>query len=162
MHFACRYLAAISLIALQACAHAAPRSASQDSFTILSPRAQWMSAVGANWVPSPQQVLAARDAARVQIASDQKTLRPVGLDEYRLRDAKDILRDWNSYRVQAWGYTKRHKKIIRLSFLSPDALRDTDWRHQLVVVSDGGSAYWQADYDPATGKILWWQANAVA
>ena len=121
-----------------------------------------MSAVGANWVPSAQQVLAARDAARNQIARDLKALRPVGLDEYRLRDAKDILRDWNLYRLQAWGYTKHHKKLIRLSFLSPDVLRDTDWRHQLVVVSDGGSAYWQADYDPATGKILWWQANGVA
>ena len=160
MHLPTRYLTALSLIALQTCV--ASLASTQDTFTVLSPRAQWMSAVGAKWVPSSGQVLAARDAAKNQIARDLKTLRPVGLDEYRLRDAKDILRNWNSYRLQAWGYTKHHKKLIRLSFLRPDVLRDTDWRHQLVVVSDGGSAYWQADYDPATEKILWWQANAVA
>ena len=160
MHRAVRYLLAASVMAVHVNAEAA--APSQDTFAILSPRAKWMSAVGANWTPSAQQVLAAREEAKQRVVYDAKRLRPVGLDEWRLRDARDILHHWNSYRVQAWGYTKHRKKLIRLSFLSVDALRDTNWRQDLVVVSDGGSAFWQADYDPVTGKILWWQANAVA
>jgi hypothetical protein len=158
MHFRVHYLIVTTALAIGACAEIDSPS---DRWTILSPAARDMSVIGANWVPTPQQVLAARDAASHQITHESETLRPVGLDERRLRDAGEILQQWNSYRLQAWGYTKHHKKLIRLSFLTVDQLH-ADWRHELVVVSDGGSAFWQADYDPASGKIVWWQANAVA
>src|ERR1700676_4525056 len=158
MHLRIRYAVLTSAIALQVCADVASSSAASDTWTILSPSTRWMSDVGANWTPSAQQVIAARDAARLRINRDAKTLRPVGLDESRLRDARDILAHWPSYRLQAWGYTKHHKKLIRLSFLTLGHWDGMSWRRELISVSDGGSAFWQADYDPSTGKILWWQA----
>lgn len=160
MHFHLRCLILVAGVAIDA--YASGSSPERDTWTILSPKARDMSAMGANWTPSAQQVVAARDAAKATVALAAKTVPPVGSDEWRLRDARDITHHWKSYRLQAWGYTKHQKKLIRLNFFSIDALRDTNWRQELVVVSDGGSAFWQADYDPATGKILWWQANGVA
>jgi hypothetical protein len=160
MHYPTRCLVAAAALTIQACVDTSFEA--KDTWTILSPTTRDMSVIGANWLPSAEQVLAAREAARQRIAQDAKALPPVGRNEWRLRDARDILQHWNSYRLQAWGYTKHHKKLIRLSFLTMDQMRDTDWRHELVVLSDGGSAFWQADYDPASGKILWWEANAVA
>lgn len=133
-----------------------------DTWAILSPGGPWMSAVGSNWTPSPRQVFAARDEARRQIIRDAQSLRPAGRDKWRLADARDILKNWRSYRMQSYGHTENHKQLIRLNFVTPDQPDDGRWRRELYVVADGGSAYWQADYDPSTGRILWWQANGVA
>jgi hypothetical protein len=159
MHFHLRCLLITATLAIEACAIGS--SSAGDTWTILSPAARDMSVIGASWLPTPQQVSAAREAAKQRILHDAHALRPVGLDEWRLRDAREIVQRWNTYRLQAWGYTKHHKKLIHLSFLTLDQMH-VDWRHELVVVSDGGSAFWQAEYDPTSGKILWWQANGVA
>jgi hypothetical protein len=89
-------------------------------------------------------------------------MRPVGNAKWQL-EIHYVLNHWAGYRLQAYGITQNHKRIIRLSFLTPRTPDDARWRqNELFLVSDGGAAYWQADYDPISHSILWWQANGVA
>src|SRR5689334_1655836 len=111
MHNPARCLIAAAVLTIQACADTSFEA--KDTWTTLPPTTGDMSVIGANWLPSAEQVVAAREAARQRIAQDAKALPPVGREEWRLRDARDILQHWNSYRLQAWGYTKHHKKLIR-------------------------------------------------
>ncbi len=163
MHLVGRYLTVIFAVMLIACAATSPGTATfGDTWAILPLSAQWMSDIGANWVPSAEQVLAARDAARRRIISDTQGLGPRRLDAWHSSSAQEILHSWRSYRLQAYGHTDHGRRLIRLSFITLDSPNDTDWRHQFYIVMDGGSAYWQADYDPQTKTILWWEPNGVA
>ena len=163
MHLVGRYLTVVFAVMLMACAATSPGTAPfGDTWAILPLSAQWMSYIGANWVPSPEQVLAARDAARRRLISDTQGLGPRRLDAWHNSSAQEILRNWRSYRLQAYGHTDHGRRLIRLSFITLDSLNDTDWRHQFYIVNDGGPAYWQADYDPQTKAILWWEPNGVA
>ncbi len=90
-------------------------------------------------------------------------MRPVGDAKWRLEEVRYVLNHWAGYRLQAYGITQDHKRIIRLSFLTPHAPDDGRWRqNEPFLVCDGWAAYWQADYDPASGVILRWQTNGVA
>ena len=164
MYLCIRRLVVVCVLALQSCTElpSATPPAAGDTWVILSPSAPDVPP-GA-WRPTPEQVLAARDAARRRIKADLKTLRPVGaMGEWGLFSARAILRSWQSYRLQAYGTTHGHKRVIRLNFITPRTTDDGGWRENaLMLVCDGGPSYWQADYDPATGTILWWQANGVA
>jgi hypothetical protein len=108
-----------------------------------------------------QQVLAARAAAHDALRHDSR--RQAKDHGWRARDARNILKHWDGYRLQACGVTKDHRRIIYLSFITPDSVSDTEWkRNALLGMSDGGFYFWQAKYDPATGKVISWQANGEA
>jgi hypothetical protein len=111
-----------------------------------------------------EQALAARDAARRQVALDSH-LRLAHTDRrwwLGLDYAADILREWQTYRMQAYGVTVHGKHLVHLCFLTPEHQDDGSWRHDLLIISDGGYGFWDAEYDPSSGKILWWQTHAVA
>jgi len=134
--------------------------ASGDTWVILSPGAP---SVRGTWTPFADQVLEGRAAARRHLESLAKTMRPVGDAKWRLEEVRYVLNHWAGYRLQAYGITQNHKRIIRLSFLIPHTPDDTRWRqNELFLICDGWAAYWHADYDPATGVILSWQTNGVA
>jgi len=153
----------VCAVALQACT-AIPSStppAAGDTWVILSPGAPGV--YRGTWTPTPQQVLAARDAARHRLQADINTLRPPGEGKWRLFCARRILSSWQLYRLQAYGAANEHGRVIRLNFITPGTPDNGRWRqNEMALVCDGGPAFWQADYDPASGAIVWWQANGVA
>ncbi len=111
------------------------------------------------WTPTKRQVLVARAAARdtLQKLSQHRTKPTV---YWELGYARDILRKWQGYRLQACGLTQDHRRIIYLNFLTPDSPSDGQWkRNELLEVSDGDSNYWQAKYDPGKKTIVWWMSN---
>jgi hypothetical protein len=157
-----RGLTITSAVLLQACAQIPSTVNDADTWAILSPKAKVVAIVGGSWTPSAEQVFAARETARQRIIADAQTRGATGNDKWRVDNAHEILKNWPSYRLQAYGHTDHHKQLIRLSFITLDKDDDGGWRSDLYVVSDGGAAYWQADYDPSSGKIIWWEANGVA
>ena len=165
MHARLYCAATACALTLQACATTAGDAAEQGkTWVILPAHAPVVAVVGGTWKPSVEQVLAARDAAKRQIASDTHLRIPHTDRRWRLGldYASDILREWNVYRMQAYGVTHSGRHMIHLCFLTPEHPDDGSWKHDLLMISDGGSAYWDAEYDPTSGKILWWQTHAVA
>jgi len=152
MHRVVRHV--IAVFALLAAAHASAQPLREDPWIIVTdPQDRLIT-----WIPTTKQVLAAQQAAR-------DTLRRVAKQTHhrQARDARDILEHWHGYRLQACGLTQDHRRIIYLNFITPDSSSDTDWKHNaLLEVSDGGFYFWQAKYDPTTGKIISWQANGLA
>src|SRR5438270_5654639 len=145
-----RGLALIFALLLQACAQMPPTAHADDTWAILSPEAKVVAIVGGSWTPSAEQVLAARDAAWRQVIADGAARGANTRDKWRIDNAHEILKNWRSYRLQAYGHKDHHKQLIRLSFITLDKDDDGSWRRDLYVVSDGGAAYWQADYDPSS------------
>jgi hypothetical protein len=111
------------------------------------------------WTPTKRQVLVARAAARDTLQKLTKyQIKPTV--DWELGYARDILRKWQGYRLQVCGFTHDHRRIIYLNFVTPQSSADDEWkRNELLEVSDGDSLYWQAKYDPAKNKIVWWMPN---
>jgi hypothetical protein len=152
MHHVFRLI--IGLFALLAAAHASAQPLRDDSWIIVTdPQDRLIT-----WTATVNQVLAAQEAVRETLRRTAKQSR-----HRQARDARDILEHWHGYRLQACGLTQDHRRIVYLNFITPDSSSDTEWkRNALLEVSDGGFYFWQAKYDPATGKIISWQANGVA
>ena len=111
------------------------------------------------WTPTTQQVLVARAAARDTLTklAEHRTKPTV---DWELGYARDILRKWQGYRLQACGLTQEHRRIIYLNFVTPNSASDHRWkRNALLEVSDGDSNYWRAKYDPAKHAIISWMPN---
>src|SRR6266850_225664 len=126
-----------------------------DTWVILSPTAPGV--FRGSWTPIAEQVLAARTAAKQRIEHDLRLIGGGAEGKWRLFCAHQILHGWSSYRLQAYGTTREHRQVIRLNFVTFDVVGNDHWnRNELVIVSDGGPAFWQADYDPASGSIVWW------
>ena len=97
---------------------------------------------GATWSPKPAQVLAAREAVHTYLGSLQKTLPK---DDYRCRKITEILANWALYKMQAIGVPGPGQVRMHLNFLG---LSDETWkRNEIVRVMDGGSQFWNVDFD---------------
>jgi hypothetical protein len=58
-----------------------------------------------------------------------------------------------SYYRQYIGATVKRKRLIYVNAFCNDPPPQT-WKSQLYIVSDGGTCFWQAFYDPATKQFL--------
>jgi len=58
-----------------------------------------------------------------------------------------ILKNFSKYRVQFMGIKFDGRKVIYSNFFMYDAEKYKNWKKKYVDVSDGGSAFWQIDYD---------------
>lgn len=165
MHPRTRWIGFACALTLQACANRPVGGGLLGkTWVVLPTSAPLVAQLGGTWTPSAEQALAARDAAKRQVALDAHRRLPhsdrrwwLGLDY-----ASDMLREWQAYRMQAYGVTVHGKRVVHLSFLTPDHPDDGGWRRDLLIIGDGGYAFWDAEYDPSSGKILWWQTHGVA
>jgi hypothetical protein len=93
-------------------------------------------------------------------------LASVGEDER----ARDVAKRLPSYCCQAVGFSRKGGRFLFLNFFlreegepHPDDAPDKppfapddppfDWKREALVVDDGGDAFWQVTYDPATGAF---------
>lgn len=79
-------------------------------------------------------------------------------EKMQVFQAKQISEGMKQYYVQFIGQTPRGVKIIFCNFISGP---DSDWKKSLVVFYDGGSGYWQIDYNPETGKCRNFDINGL-
>jgi len=107
----------------------------------------WLHVPGGTWNPSAQVV--AQAASR--------------LHTYALQQASAegiTVRPWSGYTFQYQGRKLRGRQVLYINaFCSsppPDAKRE------FVVVADGGTCYFRATYDPATGQFAGMLFNGVA
>src|SRR5262245_14543359 len=76
----------------------------------------------------------------------------------------EILTRFDRYRRQYIGIVDPFgaKRVLINCFPVPDSepSRASDgWRHQVVVVDDGGSSYWRIQYDIASGAYVGFDSN---
>ena len=109
------------------------------------------------------------DAAENPNAGDPA--RP-SLKDYRIQTVAEILAFQPKYACQIVGYTtKDGKKMIHLNFFPRLEYGFTEflpgttelaWHTRYVEVMDGGSRFWQIDYDPASRTFSDFKANGPA
>jgi hypothetical protein len=107
----------------------------------------WYEVAGGQWnVP----MATVRDAAsHVQEAADQAPWRPRGP------------RAVGDYRVQYQGAVKDGKKLVRLMGACRTDPGQGDPAAQWLVVFDGGTCYYRAEYDPATKAFVYFAFNGM-
>ena len=107
-------------------------------------------------------MLAARKAARLYLQQLARAPAVTPRARSEAGEAKKILARWRSYRLQAFGITEERRRVIYLNFVTPVADTRRSWSdNEIYNVSDGGTQFWQAVFDPRVGKILWHQANGL-
>lgn len=95
------------------------------------------------WEPSIDDVARAEERIRQFLVSAQQDPK---LDTYQKENAALILRDLETYRRQYVGIVvDGEKRIWCNSFLSHDSF--PDWLRLPVDVDDGGTSFWQIEYD---------------
>jgi hypothetical protein len=122
------------------------------------------------WQPSQSEVRAAIQRAREHMVAERaeaERTRKDGRGNGERGYSEEILAKWDKYVCQAVGHRKGGRKLIHLNFLPRDEFSNpgqdpTTWRHHYVVVFDGGTDFWQCDYDCDTHECLNFEANGVA
>ena len=94
------------------------------------------------------------------------------LDDLQARDdrAAAVKARLGDYRCQVLGVVDEGRREVMLNFVDrADTLPDLeegddpwDWRDTPIIVDDGGDAFWQAYYDPETGRFTAVNINGVA
>lgn len=61
------------------------------------------------------------------------------------------------------GFIAKGKRLIYLSAVDSSDIpkKDKSWRHEALVVCDGGDAFWGVEFDPATGKFAHLEFNGA-
>ena len=72
----------------------------------------------------------------------------------------------SNYKRQYLGVTYKGKKYLLISFIdgfyiTGDAELKEEWRRRWIAVLDGGDAFWNVLYDPATEKFSEWECNGT-
>jgi hypothetical protein len=112
-----------------------------SSFPI--PPAGWLDHVE-YWTPGLDDVLRIERGVKKYLKRVARKQSPW----YRLRD----------YRRQYIGYVMDGRKRIYCNFFCD--FTERDWRNVPVQVDDGGSCYFQVDYDVPSNRFLSWSLNA--
>jgi plasmid stabilization system protein ParE len=87
--------------------------------------------------------------------------------DFVAREIRSILAHLPEYRRQYVGIipTRGVRRILMNSFPGHGPKADDQhprWRHEIVVVEDGGYSYWRLQYDVATGTYLEFDSNGYA
>ena len=125
-------------------------------------------------IPASNQVVLPPDAKLPTAEETQKALvaihafleKPGPTNEYEAAAIKRILANFGSYRVQFFEKETDGKRLIWCNFFPAAVKGQRDsfdyWRKSQVLVSDGGSAFWDITYDPSTGKCSKFSVNGEA
>jgi hypothetical protein len=122
------------------------------------------------WQPSQSDVRLAIQGARRFLEREQAKEVPAdqgARHRFEKDAAKEILTKWDKYVCQAVGHTRDSKRLIHLNFFPRKALSEekedpTAWRRHFFIVYDGGSDYWQIDYDCNASECLYFEPNGDA
>jgi hypothetical protein len=113
------------------------------------------------WQPSESDVARVIQEARRHLEKLKKT----APTDYERRRTADILARWDEYLCQVIGHTEQGKRLVLLNFLSKEEvsqMRGSDWRHRYILIIDGGSAFWQIEYDFGTKEFSRFHVNMEA
>jgi hypothetical protein len=111
-----------------------------------------------DWKPTKEETQKA--LARIESFLD----RPTAVPDRSKGEIKDIRTRLGKYRVQFVGITRHGRKLIWCNFFPAVDGKDEFpyWKKSPVEVSDGGSWFWQIDYDPAADQCANFASNGYA
>jgi len=117
------------------------------------------------WQPSDSDVRQAIQEARPYL----ENLKKATSGDYERQRIEEVLAGWDQYECQVIGHTKDGRKLIFLSFFPKTDVEEATgqesasrWRHHYHWVYDGGTDYWQIEYDCKTKTILHFATNGDA
>ena len=132
-----------------------------DTWMVLSRHAKFCHVT---WIPTAEQVLKARQTAKRHLEESLPRLKSSKEreDQYKLSNARIILKYFDSYRLQAGGQTKDGCRIICLNFVTtfgPET--EQRWRkdERYIIMDSGSFNFWTVRYDPESDAILSWNTN---
>jgi hypothetical protein len=108
------------------------------------------------WMPSTQDVLRAEPVivdALQRLSQSSEASRPDLLRQGRLEDVHTILRELDDYGAQFTGFIVDGHRRLRCNFFMVGDL-STDAVNRWIIVYDGGSAFWQIDYDLDSNRCV--------
>ena len=95
-----------------------------------------------------------------------------GVEGYVRTEDPAIADNLGDYYGQIFGVIDASgRKLIHFNFVCSAGIRELDnlgggyrldWKHDLVLVNDGGHCYFHLDFDPATGEYEGFQTNGEA
>lgn len=105
------------------------------------------------WTPTEEQTVLALHA----IDSFIQQITP----KNSVNESSRIKERLKGYHVQFVGEQRGETKVVWCNFITMLS-SDWDWKRQALFVCDGGSAFWQIDYDPKTGQLSRFIVNGFA
>lgn len=108
------------------------------------------------FTPTKEEILKAENVLKLKLTEVNKNLE----NQY---DTPIIHRNLKKYKRQYFGYiNEKGEKILYINSLWNKSIKENRWLGQLIIVSDGGSHYWNIEYNLDTDELMNLSVNGKA
>lgn len=108
------------------------------------------------FTPTKEEIFKAENALKLKLKEANKNLE----NQY---NSPIIHRNLKKYKRQYFGYINdKGEKILYINSLWKKNEKETKWMQQIIMVSDGGSYYWNIEYNLETEELENLKVNGYA
>lgn len=111
---------------------------------------------GKRFTPTKEEIFEAEKALKSKLKEANRNLE----NQY---NSPIIHRNLKKYKRQYFGYIKGNgEKVLYINSLWKKNEEETKWLQQIIMVSDGGSYYWNIEYNLNTDELINLSVNGSA
>ena len=111
---------------------------------------------GKRFTPTKEEIFEAEKALKSKLKEANRNLE----NQY---NSPIIHRNLKKYKRQYFGYINGNgKKVLYINSLWKKNEEETKWLQQIIMVSDGGSYYWNIEYNLNTDELINLSVNGSA
>ena len=111
---------------------------------------------GKRFTPTKEEIFEAEKALKSKLKEANRNLE----NQY---NSPIIHRNLKKYKRQYFGYINGNgEKVLYINSLWSKPIKEKRWLNQLIIVSDGGSHYWNIEYNLETDELIKLSVNGKA